>query len=92
MNHVNLIGKLVKPLEPVPKEQRKKTGGCFILATRHTELSPEGKTIARTFNHRVVLKDPLYSKVINFLTLNCDLAIEGYLYKGKVIVNDLIIL
>lgn len=93
MNHVNLIGKIIKPLDPMPSDPtKKKEGTAFILETKHTELDNTGKIITRKFNHRIVLKYSFYQKYANIIHINDNLAIEGYLYKGKVIVNDLIIL
>jgi primosomal replication protein N len=94
MNHVNLIGKLLKTLEPkqTTEEGIKKVGTCFILETKSLQLDGNGKPITKKYQHRVVLKGDIYLKFINRLRIGSDLAVEGYLAKGKVIATDIIIL
>jgi len=93
MNHVNLIGKIIKPLDPAPSDPKaKKEGTCFLLQTTTIELNDQGRSVKRYLNHRIVLKLQAYQKFARLIQINQDVAIEGTLYKGKVIVTDLIIL
>ena len=87
MNHVNIVGRLTTTPQKIEENKRE-----IYIQTKRATLDDKGNIGEKLTTHKAIVYGRYVPIVDAFGSHLYDLAIEGHLEDGVVIVNDLITL